>query len=125
MLLLISVFAYMFSLGYLPYPHLFLIQGLPLALSLGGLIGAAVGTAIWTMALVTHREFGVIGRVVIGFVIALIIIGLFTLLGTEGRGLAHEPLSWTRQAINWMMVGIILGALPGLMARTKPRESIP
>ncbi len=124
-LLLISVFAYKLTLGYLPYPHLFLIQGLPLALGLGGLIGAAVGTAIWTMALVTHREFGVIGRVVIGFVIALIIIALFTLLGTEDRGLAHEPVSWTRQAINWMMVGIILGVLPGLMAGPKRRERRP
>ena len=124
-MLLISVFAYELTLEYLPYPHLFLIQGLPLALGLGGLIGAAVGTTIWMMGLVAHRKFGAIGRVVIGFVIALIIIALFTLIGTEDRGLAHEPVSWTRQAFNWIMVGIILGALPGLMARAKHRESTP
>jgi hypothetical protein len=121
-LLLISV---LFSIGHIAYPHLFVIQGLPLALGGGALVGAIVGTAIWMMQLITHTEFGAIGRAVVGFVIALIIIGLFSLIRTEDSGLAHEPISWTQQAINWMMVGIILGALSGLMARAKHRESTP
>lgn len=121
-LLLIS---FLSSIGRIAYPHLFIVPGLPLALLGGGLLGAVTGTAIWTMGLVMRREFGAIGRAVIGFVIALIIIGLFTLIGTENRGLAHEPVSWTRQAINWVTVGIILGALPGLIASAKHRKSTP
>jgi len=121
---LLAVLSDLLRLGYIPYPYLYILA-IPLALLLGVVVGAIVGTAIWILGVVTGREFGSIARAIIGFAIALIAIELFALIRPEQRGLAHEPLSWTRHAINWLMTGIILGALPGLMASAKHRESTP
>src|SRR5438874_3012007 len=71
-LLLLSVFEYKFSLGYIPYPQLFLIEGLPLALGVGALAGAAVGGGILILRTMTGKEFGFAGRAVVGFIIILI-----------------------------------------------------
>ena len=117
--LLISFFS---SIGHITYPHLY-IFAIPLALLLGGVIGAIVGTALWSLRLFTGREFGLVGRGIIGFVTALIAVALFAYIRPEERGLAHEPLSWTRHVMNWVMIGLVLGVLPGLMARQKPKIS--
>ncbi|MEK6334025.1 MAG: hypothetical protein AABM67_03690 [Acidobacteriota bacterium] len=124
-LLLISVFEYMLSLGYVPYPYLFIVPGLPLALALGALAGGVVAGVVLLSRIVAGREFGPIGRGAIGFVtilIALVVIGLYGLLRAEDpvkSRFPRESVSWARQAANGVVIGIVLGVLPGLMARPK------
>jgi len=117
-LLLISFFS---SIGHISYPHLYLLA-IPLSLFFGGVIGGIVGTAVWFLRLLSGRQFGLMGRGIIGFATALIALVLFAYIRPEEPGLAHEPLPWTRHAINWLMTGIILGAFPGLIAAPLKRE---
>jgi hypothetical protein len=124
-LLLISVFEYKLSLGYVPYPYLFIVPGLPLALALGALAGGVVAGVILLSRTLAGREFGLIGRAAIGFVtilVALVVIGLYGLSrpGDPVKSrFPREPVSWTRQAASGVLFGLVLGVLPGLMARPK------
>jgi len=129
-MLLFSVFEYKLSLGYIPYPYLFVIPGLPLVLLVGVLAGALVGGAILLARTMAGREFGPILRGVIGFVIiliALLVIGLYGLSrpqDPEKSRFPREPVSWTRQAVNGVMIGLLFGSLPGLIAQPRGKSSI-
>lgn len=124
-LLLLSALEYKLTLGYIPYPYLFIIQGFPLMLVVGTLAGGSVGGAISLLRIVTRREFGIIGRGVIGFVIILIALIAIWLVGLsrpedpEKARFPREPVSWTRQVFNGVMIEIVLGVLPGLAAQPK------
>ena len=122
-LLLVSVATYLVTQGHVPYPYLFVIPGLPLALGFGCLMGAAVGTVIWTIGRFANFEFGSVGRAVIGFVFVLIVMGFFALLSGTKQGLAQEPISWTRYVLGWGLAGVVLGVLPALLAKSKGHKT--
>ncbi|MEK6281682.1 MAG: hypothetical protein AABN95_15105 [Acidobacteriota bacterium] len=117
-LLLISFFS---SIGHISYPHLYLFA-IPLSLLFGGVSGAIVGTAVWALCLSSGRQFGLVGRGIIGFVTALIAFALFAYIRPEQTDLGHEPLSWARQAMNLVVACVVLGVLPGLMANQRTRD---
>jgi hypothetical protein len=117
----ISVVQYKVTLGHVPYSYLFIVPGLPLALGIGALIGALIGLSIWSATLITGRVFGLVGRIIIGIVSALVIVGVYSLLHTEPRGYYQPTYSWTEHAIFWLVTGILLGVLPGIMAYDKSR----
>lgn len=119
-LLLISFFS---SIGHISYPHLYLVA-IPLSLLFGGVIGAIIGTAVWSLRLLSGRQFGLMGRGIIGFVTALIALVLFAYIRPEEPGFAHEPLSWTRHLMNWVVACLVLGVLPGLMASQKGTDTL-
>lgn len=127
-LLLTTMVWYLVTLGGIPFAHLFIFQGLPLMLVVGALAGASVGGAVLLLRKVTGREFGPMGRGVIGFVtilIALVLIGLFGLSRPEDpdkRRFPRESVSWTRQVFNGVMIEIVLGVLPGLVAHPKRKR---
>ncbi|HVQ38391.1 MAG TPA: hypothetical protein VMS31_12705 [Pyrinomonadaceae bacterium] len=102
-----------------PYILIFIVKALPLALGLGALLGVVIGFSVWVVSVISRRKFGVLGRAVIGFVTALIIISLYAWIHVEEPGYYYPILSWTRQAVNWVISGLVLGVLPGTMARQK------
>jgi uncharacterized membrane protein len=114
----ISVLYYVFGFAYMSYPHL-LIIGLLLLIVTGALVGGLVGTAIWIFGVIMKRDFGSIGRAIIGFVTASVVIVGFVLTRSEDAGFGREPASWSQQAIWWVVVGVILGVLPGLMTHSQ------
>ena len=106
-----------------PYILIFIFKALPLALGLGALVGVLIGFSVWLVSIISSRKFGVLGRALIGFVTALIIITVYACIHVEEPGYYYPILSWTRQAVNWMISGLVLGVLPGLMARQKSAVS--
>ena len=100
-----------------PYILIFIFKALPLALGLGALVGIVIGFSVWVVSAISSRKFGVLGRAVIGFVTALIIITVYEWIHVEEPGYYYPILSWTRQAVNWVVSGLVLGVLPGIMAR--------
>jgi hypothetical protein len=117
-MLIASAISYKSTLGYVPYAHLFIMPGLPLAVGFGALMGGFVAVVIWLLSTVRRRAFGIAGRAIIGFMTALAVIGSYAYLQTETPGLYHEPLSWSGQVVYWLMNGAI-GVLPGVMSRQK------
>lgn len=106
-----------------PYILAFIFQALPLALGLGVLVGVLIGFSVWVVSVISSRKFGILGRAVIGFVTALIIITVYEWIHVEEPGYYYPILSWTRQAVNWMISGLVIGVLPGIMARQKSAVS--
>jgi hypothetical protein len=115
----ISVARYEVTLGYVPFGPLFIILGLPLALGIGALIGSLIGLSIWSATVITGRVFGVAGRAIIGIVSARVIVSVYSFFNTEPPGYYQPTYSWTEQAIYWLLTGILLGLLPGIMAYKK------
>ena len=111
-LLLISFFS---SIGHISYPHLYLLA-IPVSLLFGGVMGAIVGTSVWSLRRFSGRQFGLMGRGVIGFVTALVALLLFAYIRPEERGFSDQPLSWSRHLMNWVVACVALGVLPGLIA---------
>jgi hypothetical protein len=89
---LIAMLADFLRLGYIPYPYLY-VSAIPLALLFGGVIGAIIGTTIWVLRRLTAREVGPVRRGIIGFVVALVAVGMFAYVLPEERGSTREPLS--------------------------------
>lgn len=103
-IILASMVRYLVTLGGIPYAHLFIIQGLPLMLVVGALAGALVSGAILFLRLVTGREFGPVGRGVIGFVtilIVLVVIGLFGRLRPDDLWCRFHELRRCFVAMTW------------------------
>jgi hypothetical protein len=121
-MLLVSVITYKITLGYVPYAYLFIIPGLPMALGFGALVGVLIGTSVWILSVISGRTFGSAGRAIIGFVTALIIVSLYAYLHTEEPGYYHATLTWTRKVFDWFLSGVLLGVLPGMMARQKSTD---
>lgn len=121
LILVIGILYEIQRLGHVPYLSLVVFAGVPLFLLGGAAIGGVVGLLIWGIGLIFKRELGAVWRAIAGFVCAEIVIGSIWLLRTQDNGLTYEPASWTWQVFNWVIFGIILGALPGLMARPRVR----
>ncbi len=102
---------------------IYIFKAIPLALGLGALVGVLIGFSVWVVSVISSRKFGIVGRAVIGFVTALTIMTLYACIHTQEPGYYHPILSWTRQAVNWMIGGLVLGVLPGIMARQKSSKS--
>ena len=125
-ILMATITWYLVTLGGIPYAYLFIFQGLPLALGVGILVGGFVGAIIWTLGQVKAREFSSVGRTVIGFVIVLVVVVLFVALrpqDPEKLRFPREQVSWTQQAIKVVMLALVLGALPGVLAKPKRNPS--
>ena len=75
------------------------------------------------MSLITGRRFGILGRAVIGVTSARIIATLYAYFNPERPGYDHPIYSWTEQALLWVFTGVLLGLLPGIMAREKSTRS--
>ena len=123
-MLVVSIVRYKLSLGHVPYAYLFIIPGLPLALGIGALVGALIGTSIWIVSVISGRAFGIVGRALIGVVSALVIVTVYDIVHTEEPGYYHPTYSWVEQAVFWLLTGVILGLLPGIMARDKSPKLI-
>ena len=119
--LLVGFVVHLFSVILQPYILIFIFKALPLALGLGALVGVSIGFSVWLVSVISSKKFGILGRAVIGFVTALIIMTLYACIHTDEPGYYHPILSWTRQAVNWMIGGLVLGVLPGILARQKSR----
>jgi hypothetical protein len=118
-MLIYSVVRYQLTLGYIPYPYLFIVPGLPMALGIGALVGALIGMSIWVVTVIRGRTYGIAGRAIIGVVSALVIVTLYAFLHTEKPGYYQPTYSWTEHAAFWFASGLVLGLLPGIMARDK------
>jgi hypothetical protein len=117
LLLLISVMSYKIRLGYVPYPHLFIIQGIPMALFGGAIVGGVVGLIIWACSIKAARNLKAIVRAIIGVGVVLIASWIISLFSHPDNGV--EPPDWKQQVISRLVLGVILGALPAIMARSK------
>lgn len=115
LLLMISALQYKLTLGYVPYAHLFIIQGLPVALVAGAFIGGLVGGVIWILSAIMRRNFGVVLRSLIGFLLFFGVFLLFVLLRAEGGSSG----ALKQQALSGMMGSLFLGALPGAAAQRR------
>jgi hypothetical protein len=102
-----------------PYILVFIFKALFLVLGFGALVGVLIGFSVWVVSVISSRKFGILGRAVIGFVTALIIMTAYALIQVEEPGYSYPILSWTRPAANWMILGLVFGVLPGIMARQK------
>jgi hypothetical protein len=115
--------ALLWSVFLQPYILVFILEALPMALGLGALVGVLVGFSVWVVSVISSRKFGILGRAIIGFVTALIIMTAYASIHVEEPGYSYPILSWTRQAVNWTILGLVFGALPGIMARQKSAAS--
>lgn len=111
--------------GYVVWGHAYFILGLPVALGIGALIGGLIGTLIWMVSVISGRTFGIVGRAVIGVVSALFIVTVTNVIYAEEPGYYHPAYSWWEHAVRWFVYGVVLGLLPGIMARDKPLKLMP
>ena len=119
--LLYGALSYKFALGYIPYPQLFIL-GIPTYVMTGAVIGAIIGILIWICCIKSGRNLGAIVRALIGIGSVIIIGLLMSLISKEdGRGLV--PTSLVYRIATGILAVLVLGALPGLVARPNTKQS--
>ena len=120
---LASVFYYKLTLGYVPYAHLFIIQGLPLVLAAGALAGGLIGAAIWAASVTTNKDLSLPVRSLIGFILVFVFALIFALLARGEGSLSRTQVVWWQPVINAFITGVLLGAVPGALSQPNPRVS--
>jgi hypothetical protein len=121
--LLVGFGVLLLSVIFQPYILVFIFKVFPVALGLGALLGVSIGFSVWLVSVISGKKFGILGRALIGFVTALIIMTVYACIHTDEPGYYYPILSWTRKAVNWIIGGLMLGVLPGIMARPKSAVS--
>ena len=119
--LLYGALSYKFTLGHIPYPQLFILA-IPMYLVIGAAIGAVIGIIIWGCLIKSGRNIGAVVRACIGMGSVIIIGLLMSLISKEdSRGLVPPSLAY--RIVTGILAVLVLGALPGLVARPNAKQS--
>lgn len=91
---------------------------IPIILFITGVIGGTIGAIIWVCYVKAGKNFGIFKRAIIGVIFSMCLWKLYQYTRVN-YGI---PLSWSQSLYEVTIFGVIIGALPGIMARPKDNE---
>jgi hypothetical protein len=117
-LLIVIYFAFRNPMDYLAIPYA------PVIIFIGMIIGGAIGAVFWVLSIISEINPGMITRALVGM--GLVLILGYILFRNESRecvyGVNETGMRYTssdRRIIDPLVLVLLSGALPGIMARPK------
>ena len=124
LLLVIFALSYQLWLGGIPYPTLLIFPGLPLALFVGAVSGFLVGITILFFHLIGKSPNTVV-RLIVGIVVIQLASLFISIISNDSSNVGVTgPFPPELIVIFSTINKLVLGGLPGLMARPKDYDAV-